>query len=143
MAIPTVVTPGAEQTQQLISKMQKQPKPGSPGFGQVLKQNAAQTTQATAQPNQTHSANATTGVQTTPKTQTVPSAIKSLFKTWSKDQNSMQKVMHVALSGQNFTSSQLILLQNATYKVSFELETMSKLAQETSGAIKTTFQTQV
>ena len=146
MAIPGAVTPGVQQAQELISQTQKQVKPGSPGFGQVLRQNAAQNTQAANQINQTNQVgqpNAASGVQVTPKTQTVPSAIKSLFNTWSKDQNSMHKVMQVALSGQNFNSSQLIMLQQATYKVSFELEAMSKLVEQASSAVKTTMQTQV
>lgn len=135
----TPVTPGLEQAGKLISEMQKHVKqggPGSPGFGQVLQQNAAHNTQAANQVNPTQKIEMA-------KVQKVPTAIKSLFNTWSKDQNSMHKVMQIALSGQNFSPSQLIMLQQATYKVTFELETMSKLVEQASSAVKTTMQTQV
>lgn len=141
MAI-TPVTPGAEQAGKLIAEMQKHVKqgasggPGTPKFGQVLQQNATHNTQATSQ------VNATQKIENA-KVQKVPTAIKSLFNTWSKDQNSMHKVMQIALSGQNFSPSQLIMLQQATYKVTFELETMSKLVEQASSAVKTTMQTQV
>jgi hypothetical protein len=55
----------------------------------------------------------------------------------------MHKIMNVAMSGQNFTPSQLLALQQATYKVTFEMETMSKLVEQASSAVKTTMQTQV
>lgn len=131
------VSSGVQQAGKLMQEMQKQIKPGGPGgpgFGKVLQQNA-----------QTHAANQinpANKIELT-KTQKVPTAIKSLFNTWSKDQNSMHKIMQVAMSGQQFTPSQLIMLQQATYKVTFELETMSKLVEQASSAVKTTMQTQV
>ncbi len=134
----TPVSPGVQQASQLLQQVQKQIKPGGPpggpAFGQVLKQNA-----------QTQGANPINPANKIEmaKTQKVPTAIKSLFNTWSKDQNSMHKVMQIALSGQNFSPSQLIMLQQATYKISFELETMSKLVEQASSAVKTTMQTQV
>ncbi|MEI6804955.1 MAG: hypothetical protein WCK49_00420 [Myxococcaceae bacterium] len=134
----TPVSTGATQATKLLQEMQKHVKPGAPSgpaFGKVLQQNAHQT-QAANQINPTNKIELN-------KTQKTPSALKSLFNTWSKDQNSMQKIMKVAMSGQNFNPSQLIMLQQATYKVTFELETMSKLVEQASSAVKTTMQTQV
>lgn len=132
----TPVSPGVEQAGQLIKEVQKHVKQGTPtqNFGVVLQQNA-----------QVQAPEAIHAIQKIEmeKTQKVPTAIKSLFNTWSKDQNAMQKVMDIALSGQEFTPSQLIMLQQATYKVTFELETMSKLVEQASSAVKTTMQTQV
>lgn len=132
----TPVSPGVEQAGQLIKEVQKHVKQGTPtqNFGVVLQQNA-----------QIQAPEAIHAIQKIEmeKTQKVPTAIKSLFNTWSKDQNAMQKVMDIALSGQEFTPSQLIMLQQATYKVTFELETMSKLVEQASSAVKTTMQTQV
>ena len=77
------------------------------------------------------------------KTQRVPSSIETLFKQWNQRSDAMDQVVQVAINGYDFTPSQLILLQQATYKVTFELETMSKLVEQASSAVKTTMQTQV
>lgn len=136
--MPTPISPGVSQASQILQQVQKQIKPGGPpggpAFGKVLQQNVG--VQASNLVNPAHQIELA-------KTQKVPTAIKSLFNTWSKDQNSMNKIMQVAMSGQNFTPSQLLMLQQATYKVSFELETMSKLVEQASSAVKTTMQTQV
>ena len=134
----TPVSTGVQQAAKLVQEMQKQAKPGGPGGPQAFAKTLQQNAQTNA-PGQTQPINKVELV----KTQKVPTAIKSLFNTWNKDQNSMQKIMHVAMSGQQFSPSQLIMLQQATYKVTFELETMSKLVEQASSAVKTTMQTQV
>lgn len=129
---------GVQQAAKLVQEMQKQAKPGGPGGPQAFAKTLQQNAQMHA-PNQASPINKVELV----KTQKVPTAIKSLFNSWNKDQNSMQKIMNVAMSGQQFSPSQLIMLQQATYKVTFELETMSKLVEQASSAVKTTMQTQV
>ncbi len=127
---------GAQQVQQLLKQVQNQIKPSAPGqhnFAQVLG-NKTGVEQGGVAPIQ--------NAQLT-KTQKVPSAIQSLFNNWSKDSNAMHKITQMTLSGQQFTPSQLLGLQQATYKVTFELETMSKLVEQASSAVKTTMQTQV
>lgn len=132
----TPVSAGVQQASELLKQMPKNLKPEGtgPSFSKALEQNAH--TQAL---NQTHPINHID----LSKVQKTPVAIKSLFNNWSKDQNSMHKIMKVAMSGQNFSPGQLIMLQQATYKVTFELETMSKLVEQASSAVKTTMQTQV
>ncbi len=128
---------GAQQVQQLLKQVQNQIKPSAPGqhnFAQVLGNKMG-----------VEQAGASAPVQNAQlvKAQKVPIAIKSLFNNWSKDSNTMHKITQIALSGQQFTPSQLLGLQQATYKVTFELETMSKLVEQASSAVKTTMQTQV
>ncbi|MBL4817629.1 MAG: hypothetical protein JKY15_00160 [Deltaproteobacteria bacterium] len=133
------VSGGAQQVQQALKEAQKQVKPSGPGqenFGQVLQGKQAGATQGAQSVGQINQVNLQ-------KSQKVPTAIKSLLNHWSRDSNSMNKIMKVALSGQKFNPQELIALQNATYKVSFELETMSKLVETATGAVKTTMQTQV
>lgn len=138
MPITPAATPGLQQAGQLVKEMQKQVKPGGPGGPQAF----AKTLQQNAQTHAPSQINPSNKIELT-KTQKVPTAIKSLFNTWSKDQNSMHKIMQMAMSGQKFSPGQLIMMQQATYKVSFELETMSKLVEQASSAVKTTMQTQV
>ncbi|MES2503269.1 MAG: hypothetical protein V4534_00140 [Myxococcota bacterium] len=133
----TPVSAGVQPLGQLAKAALNKVKPTGPGshsFGQVLQKS-----------KELNSAQNVSNLQNIDlqKTQKVPTAIKSLFNNWQKDQNSMQKIMNVAMSGQTFTPSQLIVLQQATYKVTFELETMSKLVEQASSSIKTTMQTQV
>ena len=129
---------GTQQAAKLVQEMQKQVKSGGPGGPQAF----AKTLQQNVQTHASGEINPANKIELT-KTQKVPTAIKSLFNTWSKDQNSMHKIMNVAMSGQQFSPGQLIMLQQATYKVTFELETMSKLVEQASSAVKTTMQTQV
>jgi hypothetical protein len=81
------------------------------------------------------------GIQKTDPT--ISSPLKNLVGSIANDQGAMTKLMNVAMSGQQFSPAQLLTLQSATYKVTFELDAMSKLAETASGAVKTTMQTQV
>ncbi|MBH1989422.1 MAG: hypothetical protein I8H75_06085 [Myxococcaceae bacterium] len=130
------VIPGVQQTTELVKNLSKSsyPEVGTQTFSSVLKKQGE--LKVLSQPNGSLALPAS-------KLQKTPSALKSLFDHWSKDQSSMSKIMKVAMSGQNFTPSQLLLLQHATYQVTFELQTMSKLVEQASSAIKTTLQTQV
>ncbi len=73
----------------------------------------------------------------------VSSPLKSLVGAFAKDQGAMGKLMDVAMSGQQFSPGQLLTLQSASYKITFEMDAMSKMAETVSGAVKTTMQTQV
>jgi hypothetical protein len=82
-------------------------------------------------------------VPTVQPASSVPSPLKSLLNTWSNDTGAMDKIMNVAMSGQNFSPGQLLVLQSATAKVTLELDAINKLVETASGAVKTTMQTQV
>ncbi len=74
---------------------------------------------------------------------TAQGGLKGLLGQWGNDQNAMGKIMQVATSGQQLSPQQLVVLQAATYKVTFEMNTFSKFAETASNAVKTTMQTQV
>ena len=83
-------------------------------------------------------------VQSAQKTQPGSSSpLKSLLETYNSDSSSMSNLMKVAMNGQSFSPSQLLLLQSASFKITFELQAIDKLVETASGAVKTTMQTQV
>ncbi len=160
---------GLEQAQKIIEEVQK--KPAGKSFGDVMAKAAAKGNMASknlqpanmAQPRniQFNSAQQVTvakptqgvnkidadrlkiaqGIQKTDPA--IPSSLKNLVGSLANDQGALTKLMNVAMSGQQFSPAQLLTLQSATYKVTFELDAMSKLAETASGAVKSTMQTQV
>ena len=67
--------------------------------------------------------------------------IKGLLNSWEQDSTKMNKITDLALSGQKFSPSQLIALQAATFKLTFGLQTASKLVETATNAVRTTMQT--
>ena len=149
-----------------VIKQGKGPKTTGKKFSQVLQKNKPQVDQANqtasaSQINQTNPLNKVNQAKRIDQTQKIDvnrlkinqgiekttkdsdSSLKNLLGLWSKDTNAMNGLMDVAMKGGAMQPQEMILLQSATYKITFELDAMSKLAETASGAVKTTMQTQV
>ncbi|MBI4822384.1 MAG: ATP-dependent helicase HrpB [Deltaproteobacteria bacterium] len=58
-------------------------------------------------------------------------------------QNKLEKIMQLAMSGRNFSSSELLALQAGVYRFTQELELTSKVIEKGTSAVKQTLNTQV
>ncbi|MBI2377660.1 MAG: hypothetical protein HYV07_26905 [Deltaproteobacteria bacterium] len=58
-------------------------------------------------------------------------------------QNKLEKIMQLAMSGRNFSSSELLALQAGVYRFTQELELTSKVIEKGTAAVKQTLNTQV
>jgi hypothetical protein len=58
-------------------------------------------------------------------------------------QDKMTKIMHLALSGRQFSPTELLAMQAGVYRFSQELDLTSKVVEKASGGIKQTLNTQV
>lgn len=58
-------------------------------------------------------------------------------------QDKMTKIMHLALSGRQFSPSELLAMQAGVYRFSQELDLTGKVVEKASGGIKQTLNTQV
>jgi hypothetical protein len=58
-------------------------------------------------------------------------------------QDKMTKIMHMALSGRQFSPTELLAMQAGVYRFSQELDLTSKVVEKATGGIKQTLNTQV
>ena len=58
-------------------------------------------------------------------------------------QDKMSKIMNIALSGRQFSPSELLAMQAGVYRFSQELDLTSKVVEKATGGIKQTLNTQV
>ena len=70
-------------------------------------------------------------------------SLKSVLRTFSQNEAGLSAVMQAALSQEELSPKQLVILQAATYQVTFEMSALAKLAETSTNAVKTTMQTQV
>ena len=69
--------------------------------------------------------------------------LKSFANSWAQNNDMMEQVMKSAMSGHDFSPSELIGLQGAIYKTTFEMTTIAETVKSGSNAVKTTMQTNV
>lgn len=60
-----------------------------------------------------------------------------------RGQDKMSKIMNIALSGRQFSPSELLAMQAGVYRFSQELDLTSKVVEKATGGIKQTLNTQV
>lgn len=58
-------------------------------------------------------------------------------------QNKLEEIIHLSLSGKNFSSQELLALQAGVYRFTQELELTSKVVEKGTATIKQTMNTQV
>ena len=58
-------------------------------------------------------------------------------------QDKMTKIMHIALSGRQFSPTELLAMQAGVYRFTQELDLTSKVVEKATGGIKQTLNTQV
>lgn len=114
-------------------------------FDQLINKNAP--AQDVSKATDVASAQAMQAVQKVEKLPPKPTpkvkGLRGLLNNFSRESSTMNDILKMAMGGKKFSPTQLLLLQSATYKVSFDLQALSKTVEAASGAIKTTMQTQV
>lgn len=147
-----------KEMQQAQSELTKLEKPGGSGqggedFGQKLDGMRTQEIQSTneVQPAQ-RAANVLTQARIEANSPTMRvgeaasserSQIASMLDSMVNGQDKMSRIMKVALSGREFSPSELIALQAGVYRFSQELDLTSKVIEKSTSGIKQTMNTQV
>ena len=83
----------------------------------------------------------TTRVGSTERTE--ESKLTSMLQNLLSGQDKMTKIMNVALSGRQFSPSELLAMQAGVYRFTQELDLTSKVVEKATGGIKQTLNTQV
>ena len=71
------------------------------------------------------------------------SHMQRIFNDVMAGQNKLEEIMNLALSGRNFSQSELLALQAGVYRFTQELELTSKVIEKGTSSIKQTLNTQV
>jgi hypothetical protein len=71
------------------------------------------------------------------------SKLTSMLQNLLSGQDKMNKIMNVALSGRQFSPSDLLAMQAGVYRFTQELDLTSKVVEKATGGIKQTLNTQV
>lgn len=71
------------------------------------------------------------------------SKLSQMLENLVNGQDKMTKIMHMALSGKQFSPTDLIAMQAGVYRFSQELDLTSKVVEKATGGIKQTLNTQV
>ncbi len=74
---------------------------------------------------------------------TEESKLTSMLQNLLTGQDKMTKIMDVALSGRQFSPSELLAMQAGVYRFTQELDLTSKVVEKATGGIKQTLNTQV
>lgn len=82
-----------------------------------------------------------TKVGTTEKVE--QSRLASMLESLINGQDKMNTIMHLALSGKQFSPTELLAMQAGVYRFTQELDLTSKVVEKATGGIKQTLNTQV
>ena len=123
-------------------------------FGQMMQQQVSGTTQAAdaqvqAQTGSTsvlqqakaNMESPSTRVGATEKTE--QSKLATMLEGIINGQDKMNTIMHMALSGKQFSPTELLAMQAGVYRFTQELDLTSKVVEKATGGIKQTLNTQV
>jgi hypothetical protein len=102
---------------------------------------AAPSTNVLLQARESNEALPSTKVGATAKTQ--ESQLAALLERVSTGQDKMNEIMNLAMSGKQFSPSELIGIQAMTYQFTQELDLVSKVVEKATSGIKQTLNTQV
>lgn len=69
--------------------------------------------------------------------------IQRLMSDVMRGQNKLEEIIHISLSGQSFSSQELLALQAGVYRFTQELELTSKVVEKATSSVKQTLNTQV
>lgn len=144
-----------QEMQKAQAEMQKLEKSSTSASGQAF-QDALQQAQGVQQTNAVQATQQATNVLATAKIQaTSPSTrvngaakaeqsrMADMLERLVNGQDKMEGIMKMALSGRQFTPSELLAMQAGVYKFSQELELTSKVIEKATSGIKQTMNTQV
>jgi hypothetical protein len=73
----------------------------------------------------------------------VMSGVQRIMTDVMSGQNKLEEIVSLAISGRNFSSSELLALQAGVYRFTQELELTSKVIEKGTSSIKQTLNTQV
>lgn len=76
-------------------------------------------------------------------TSPVMSGVQRIMTDVMSGQNKLEEIVSLAISGRNFSSSELLALQAGVYRFTQELELTSKVIEKGTSSIKQTLNTQV